>query len=234
VRLFEEDVYGFDGVCGVYWPDIDTALASRSSSGLRMEEKQNLGAVFGVFDGTLLPRDGKWFLICDANTLHMDEAAISRIAQNPFDVEGPTTPAHFAQLMRDLKLRDVADFVEADADAWLHIGERAAELELSGRAVEAICGNIAAHIQDFEFPDVWFDASAEERRDLLEELCTRVDADFVLDEMERWSEFHRDAEERAEQERFEREVDAMVRQLNAGREAAERAVEAGSTGLPTF
>src|SRR5690606_39161323 len=41
VEIFREEIYGFDGVCGVYWPDIDTAFASRSSSDLRMEEKNN-------------------------------------------------------------------------------------------------------------------------------------------------------------------------------------------------
>ena len=88
VKIFKEEVYGFDGVCGVYWADIDTAFASRSSGDLRSEEKNTLGAVFGIFDGTLIPKDGKWFMICDANYMQMDEATTSRIAQNPFTVPG--------------------------------------------------------------------------------------------------------------------------------------------------
>ncbi len=223
IRMFREEVYGFAGVCGVYWPDIDTALASRASPGLRIEEKQNLGAVFGVFDGTLLPRDGKWFMICDANTMHMDEAAVSRIAQNPFTVEGPTTPEHYVRLMRDLGLAEVRDFLPAGEAAWRRIGEAAAEHGLSGRNVQAIAGNIRAHIQDFEYPERYFRATGEERRRMLAELSRPVDEAYVLAALNDMVTFQAEAREREERERFEAEVDAVVRQLNASRAAVERA-----------
>ncbi len=223
IRMFREEVYGFAGVCGVYWPDIDTALASRASPGLRIEEKQNLGAVFGVFDGTLLPRDGKWFMICDANTMHMDEAAVSRIAQNPFTVEGPTTPEHYVRLMRDLGLREVRDFLPRDDAAWQRIGAAAAEHGLSGRNIQAVCGNIRAHIQDFEYPDRYFRATGEERRQMLAELSRPVDEAFVLAELDDMVAFQAEAREREERARFEAEVEAVVRQPNASRAAVERA-----------
>ena len=229
VRLFQEEVYGFEGVAGVYWPDIDTAFASRAASGLRMEEKQNLGAVFGVFDGTLLPRDGKWFLLCDANTLHMDEATVSRIAQNPFTVTGPTTPAHYVRLMRGVLLADVADLVEADDADWDRIGRRAAELAVPGRGIDAVCGNVRALIQDFEYPDEYFAARGPEREAMLRALYRSIGPDEVLERLEHWVAFQRDAEERATAERFEREVDEVVRHLNAGRAAAERV--AGIAGI---
>ena len=225
IRMFREEVYGFDGVCGVYWPDIDTALASRASPGLRIEEKQNLGAVFGVFDGTLLPRDGKWFMICDANTLHMDEAAVSRIAQNPFTVDGPTTAEHYVRLMRDLCLGEVRGLLPTGDDAWRRIGEAAAAHGLSGRHVAAVCGNIRSHIQDFEYPDRYFQATGEERRRMLAELSRPVDEAFVLAELEEMVAFQAEAREREESARFEAEVEAVVRRLNASRAAVERAGE---------
>jgi hypothetical protein len=227
VRLFREEVHGFDGVCGVYWADIDTAFASRESADLRQEEKQNLAAVFAVFDGTLLPRDGKWFLICDANTLHMDEATISRIAQNPFRLAGPTTAEHYVRLLRDVLLREVRTLLPADEAAWRRIGEEAVRLGLSGRNAESVCGNIRALIQDFEYPDAYFRADAAERERLVAGLGRTLDEAAVLAQLRHFAEFRRDAEARAEQERFDREVEAMVRQLNAGRAAAERALEPG-------
>jgi SpoVK/Ycf46/Vps4 family AAA+-type ATPase len=220
VRIFKEEVYGFEGVCGVYWPDIDTAFASRGSQGLRMEEKQNLGAVFGIFDGTLLPKDGKWFLMCDANTLHMDEATISRIAQNPVSVEGPTEPDEYVTLIREIMLADLEPFVPESESDWTRIGEVAASNDLSGRNMESVCNNIRAHIQDFEYPDRYFDANAEEREQIIRELCRPVDADRVVAFIEDYVEFRRDAEERAAEERFQKEVDSIVRRLNASEAAA--------------
>jgi len=225
VRIFKEEVYGFEGVCGVYWADIDTALASRSSTDLRMEEKQNLGAVFGIFDGTLLPKDGKWFLICDANTMHMDEAAVSRIAQNPFTVAGPTSVAHYVTLMRDVMLRDVRAFVPAQDDAWERLGRLCLDYDLSGRAVDAICGNIRSDVQDFEYPDAYFQADAEGRRQILDRLSNHLAEADIRQAIVDYHEFQREAAERAERERFETEVDSLVRQLNASRAAAERATE---------
>jgi hypothetical protein len=226
VRLFREEVYGFEGVCGAYWADIDTAFASRDSNDLRAEEKQNLAAVFAVFDGTLLPKDGKWFLVCDANTLHMDEATISRIAQNPFTVAGPTEPAHFTKLMRDVLLRDVRAFVPQDEAAWERIGAEAQRLGLSGRNVESVCGNVRSHVQDFDYPDEYFAAGAEERERILAGLGRAIDEAAILKLARDWAAFRRDAEEREERESFEREVGAIVRRLNASRAAAERAVDA--------
>jgi hypothetical protein len=230
VRIFKEEVHGFDGVCGVYWPDIDTAFASRDSGDLRSEEKNNLGAVFGIFDGTLIPKDGKWFMICDANFMQMDEATVSRIAQNPFNVRGPTTPADYVRLLRDVLLRKQVRFVDASEAQWQQLGERCVAADLSGRAVESISGNIRSHIQDFEYPDEYFRADFEGRARLIEELSRRLDYAALEKLVADYVTFHQGAEEKQARERFEHEVEAMVRQLNAGREATARAMREMAAG----
>jgi hypothetical protein len=223
VRIFKDEVYGFDGVCGVYWPDIDTAFASRQSGELRMEEKNNLGAVFGIFDGTLIPKDGKWFMICDANFMQMDEATVSRIAQNPLRVKGPQTVADYVRLMRDIMLGDVKRFVVADEDEWQKIGQACVDDDLSGRAVESVAGNIRTMIQDFEYTEGYFKASYDERARMVDELSKRVPASTVAERIREYVLFHKEAEEAAAKQKFEEDVEQMVRQLNAGREAAARA-----------
>ncbi|MBU1240729.1 ATP-binding protein, partial [Myxococcota bacterium] len=72
IERFQSAVNDFKGVVLFYWPDIDTAFSSRGSSDLRSEEKGILGAAFGLFDGTILPFNGQWGLICDANYMQMD------------------------------------------------------------------------------------------------------------------------------------------------------------------
>ena len=226
VRIFKEEIYGFDGVVGVYWPDIDTAFASRGSGDLRMEEKNNLGAVFGIFDGTLIPKDGKWFMICDANYMQMDEATSSRIAQNPFTVPGPVGAEDYVKLMRDILLRDVRRFVNPDDSRWIEAGQACVDSKLSGRNVESITNNIRAHVQDFEYPDDYFKATLERRREIIDQFSKRVTVDDVIKRVQQFAEFQVDAEDKAARDRFEREVADMVRQLNAGRAASERAAQA--------
>jgi hypothetical protein len=231
VRIFREEVYGFDGVCGVYWPDIDTAFASRDSGDLRSEEKNTLGAVFGIFDGTLIPKDGKWFMICDANFMQMDEATVSRIAQNPFQVKGPSAPADYVKLLRDVLLRQQLQFIAADDAQWLEIGKVCVDADLSGRAIESIAGNIRSIIQDFEYPDDYFRADFDTRAKLVHQLSRRIDAAKVNELIAHYVEFQKDAEEKSARHRFEQEVDTMVRQLNAGREATARAAEAAARAI---
>jgi hypothetical protein len=226
VKIFKEEVYGFEGVVGVYWADIDTAFASRSSGDLRSEEKNTLGAVFGIFDGTLIPKDGKWFMICDANYMQMDEATTSRIAQNPFTVPGPASADDFVKLMRDVLLRDVMRFIHPDDPRWLEVGQLCVDKELSGRNVESIANNIRAHVQDFEYPDDYFKASLDRRREIIDALSKRVSIEEMIQRITRFAEFQVAAEDKAARDRFEREVEDMVRQLNAGREATERAKKA--------
>jgi hypothetical protein len=223
VKIFKDEVYGFDGVCGVYWADIDTAFASRSSGDLRMEEKNNLGAVFGIFDGTLIPKDGKWFMMCDANFMQMDEATTSRIAQNPFRVRGPTSVADYVRLLRGVLLRDEQRFIEADDTQWDAIGRACVDADLSGRACESVAGNIRSIIQDFEYPDHYFAADFDTRRKMIEELSKRLSVQRVSELIANYVRFQKEAEETAAKEQFERDVEEMVQRLNAGREAAARA-----------
>lgn len=226
VKIFKEEVYGFEGVCGVYWPDIDTAFASRSSGDLRSEEKNNLGAVFGIFDGTLIPKDGKWFMICDANFMQMDEATRSRIAQNPFTVRGPTTSEDYVHLLRDILLGELKMFVAVGEESrWPEVGQALVAADLSGRSVESIAGNIRAAIQDFEYPDEYFKVGFDERRKIIDRLSRRIPIATVLKEVSDYVQFNRDAEEKEARERFDREVEQMVQQLNAGRAATARAAE---------
>src|SRR5581483_3855737 len=142
----------------VYWPDIDTAFAARDDSGLHSEEKNILGACFGIFDGTIIPKNGQWFMMTDANTLNMDKATISRITQDPFQLKGPILPADFVRLTRDIKLRGLAPYLDLTEDQWTAFGTRCIELKLSGRAIENVSRKIISEIEDFEYPEEYFKA----------------------------------------------------------------------------
>jgi hypothetical protein len=125
--------------------------------------------------------------------------------------------------MRDLMLEDLAAFLPANEYAWARIGKQAVDLKLTGRAMESICSNVRATIQDFEYPDDYFKASSEDRQRMFAGLSRPVDEAFILKAMNDWITFKRQADEQAERQRFESEVQTVVRQLNAGKAAMERA-----------
>ena len=219
IELFRKDVQAFPGVVGVYWPDIDTAFAARTDPGLRSEERNILGASFGVFDGTLIPKNGKWFLLCDANYLNMDEATLSRITQDPYRLTGPTSPEDFVDLMRDKKLKEWRDLLPLSEDEWLAVGRRCVDLGFSGRNVEALCRKIATEIEDVEPPEEFYRASFAERRRILRGLSRPVPAARVLEVMEAFAHFEKEAEAAAQRQRFSERVQEIVFNLSAQKAA---------------
>lgn len=215
IKIFKEQVHGFQGVVGVYWPDIDTAFAARSDPGMRSEESNILGASFGIFDGTLIPKNGKWFLMCDANYMNMDEATLSRISQDPHKIKGPSSAEDFVELMRDKKLKEFIDMLSLNEEEWLKVGQLCLDYEFSGRNVEAICQSILTRIQDVEPPPEYYKVGFAERQRILRELARPVDFQTISEMMKRFSEFELAAEEQNQAEQFQNRVKEIVLNLSA-------------------
>lgn len=219
IKIFKEQVHGFNGVVGVYWPDIDTAFAARSDPGMRSEESNILGASFGIFDGTLIPKSGKWFLMCDANYMNMDEATLSRISQDPHKIKGPCSAEDFVELMRDKKLKDFIDMLKLSDEEWLKIGQLCIDSEFSGRNVEAICQNILTKVQDVEPPPEYYKVGFAERQRILRELAKPLTYQDIHDMMKRFSEFEMAAEEQNQADQFQTRVKEIVLNLSAQKAA---------------
>lgn len=224
VEIFKEEVQNYRGVVGVYWPDIDTAFAARSSPGLRAEESNILGASFGIFDGTLIPKNGKWFLICDANYMNMDEATLSRISQDPYKILGPSSAEDFVELMRDKKLSEFSDLLHLTEEEWRSIGQMCVDFEFSGRNVDSICQKIQVEMQDVEPPEEYYKADFETRKKILRDLAKPVDFARLKSMLEGYKEFEKKASEQVEQERFDARVEEIVLNLSA-QAAAMQALE---------
>lgn len=215
LRIFREEIFDFPGVAGVYWPDIDTAFAAREDPGIRAEEKAVLGTLFGLLDGTVGPRNGKWFLIADANFLTMDEAALSRLSQDPYHAKGPVTADDYVSLLRDKKLAKVRDHLLLSEAEWAHFGARCVEHGLSGRAVDNMAGKLMATIDDVEVPDHYFGLSFDDKVALLRSGRNDIDAAHLGALFERYIAFEKTAEDNARRERFEARVIEIREQLAA-------------------
>jgi hypothetical protein len=225
LRIFRDEVFGFAGVCGAYWPDIDTAFAARSDPDIRAEEKANLATLFGILDGTVGPRNGKWFLLCDANSMQLDEALASRLTQDPRIAKGPETAADYVRLLRDVKLRSWTALLPPEG-GWAEIGERLRAAGLSGRSVAAVAGRIVAELQDVPEPPGFLGLAYDEKVRALRAAARPLSTARILEHVEHYVKFEREAEDRAHQERWQRRVDEIRFQLSAQSAALQRGVDA--------
>jgi hypothetical protein len=215
LRIFQEEVFDFPGVAGVYWPDIDTAFAAREDPGIRQEEKSILGTLFGLLDGTVGPKNGKWFLICDANFLTMDEAFLSRLSQDPHHAKGPQTSDQFVELLRDKKLGKLKSHLVLTDDEWSQFGQACVDNGLSGRAVDNMAGKLMSLIEDVALPDHYFALSFDDKVALLDAGRKTIAHDQLMELLDRYIKFEQEAEEKARRERFERRVIEIREQLAA-------------------
>lgn len=213
--VFRENVLGYKGVVGIYWPDIDTAFAARSDSQVRNEEKNILGAVFGLFDGTILPKNGQWFMLCDANYLNMDKATISRITQDPYYVKGPQSPEDFIRLFRDIKLSKHREFVDFTEEQWMKVGEFCSKNQLSGRSIDNISRKVISTIEDFEFPEEYYKADIERKREIIREYSNRMAFPQLEEILEHYVKFEKEAEDKASKKRFEDRVQEITTYMSA-------------------
>ncbi len=227
LRIFKEEIFDFPGVAGAYWPDIDTAFAAREDPGIRQEEKGILATLFGLLDGTVGPRNGKWFLIADANFLSMDEAALSRLSQDPHQARGPVTADDFVVLLRDKKLGKVRDQLALSDAEWQAFGKRCVDAGLSGRAVDNMAGKLLTEIDDVALPDDYFTMSYDDKLAFLREGRKMIAASTLEGLVDRYVQFEKQGEEKARRERFQRRVSEIREQLAARIAAVGGAAPAG-------
>lgn len=216
VNVFNE-VFNYDGVAGIYWPDFDTAFQARDSPDIRAEEKDNLNVIFGLLDGTIGPRNGKWFIILDANYMdpkNMDKATFSRLMEENAEVKGPEKPEHYTKLCKDILLKDQKKFLTLKKEAWEEFGKKCHGYKLSGRAIEKISKRTAAHISKFEKPEGFLKMSYEEKLKVTEERSRKVDSKWLMSTLENYVKFQKKRDEREAFEKAEKELKDLVSQLS--------------------
>jgi len=222
IDRFTSELQNFPGVVAFYWPDIDTAFGARGGGDLRAEEKSILGAAFGLFDGTILPANGQWILLCDANYMQMDDATVSRITQQPFLLEGPVTAADYVHLVRDEFLGDdYKKHIDCTAAQWVEFGMLAAEKAVSGRDCAHFARRLISRIEDVNYPNGFFQADYEKRRHFLSLVRKNLEFSVLLTEFQYTLDFCLTARQKEEEDQVSSLAKELIRMEKARRRAEE-------------
>jgi len=217
VRTFQDEVFNNDGLVGVYWPDFDTAFVARNSPDIRAEEKDNLNVLFGLLDGTIGVRNGKWFIILDANYLdpkNMDAALFSRVMEEGVEVKGPESQEHYIKLFKDILLKKQKGFLDIKSEEWEKFGEACIKNKLSGRAIEKISKQVSNYISQFEEPEGFFKMSHEEKMKVIQENSKKADLNFVLKTTQDYCDFQKVRDENEAMKKSEERLEELLSQLS--------------------
>ena len=96
-----EKVRTFPGIVVMYVADADNIFQSRKDPRLSSEQQQTLSVYFKMFDGTFIPKNGKFMAIMDANYIEgIDDATKSRLFDEVTELKRFVKAEDFGELVK--------------------------------------------------------------------------------------------------------------------------------------
>lgn len=136
LREFAEEIIKFPGMTVVYVSDADTIFQTRKNPHMTAEAKNTLDVYMRMFDGTLIPKNGKVLWIMDANFIDgIDDALKSRIFDKIINVERWQEKECFALYARRLICKGSQKEPGVD---WDKVGQYLLESQLSNREIDNV------------------------------------------------------------------------------------------------
>ncbi len=127
----------FQGPVIMYVADADNIFLSRKDPNLTAEQRQTLSVYFKMFDGTMIPKNGKFMAIMDANDLEgIDDATKSRLFDEITELKRFDKVDDFRELAKRSLTKGI-DLVLTDQD-WCDIGNYLLNCPLSNREISHI------------------------------------------------------------------------------------------------
>lgn len=145
-----QQIRDFPGIVVMYVADADNIFVSRKSAHLTAEQQNTLSVYFKMFDGTMIPKNGKFMAVMDANYIDgIDDATKSRLFDQIVEMKRFDKAEDFAEMAK----RSIAGGVEGisvgNAD-WLEIGQYILQTPLSNREIGHVLRDITS---GYEVPD---------------------------------------------------------------------------------
>lgn len=128
-------IAAYPGIVLMYMADADVVLGSRKSTNTSNEEQKTIGIYFKMFDGTLIPRNGKFMALMDANYVDtIDDATKSRLFDEVAELKRFNNPAEFSELAKRALTKGTNTLVLPEND-WEEVGKYLLESPLSNREI---------------------------------------------------------------------------------------------------
>ncbi len=139
----------FPGIVIMYVADADNIFQSRKNPDLTAEQQQTLGVYFKMFDGTMIPKNGKFMAVMDANYIEgIDDATKSRLFDEVLELERFDKPEQFADLAKAYLTKGAESKIpEKD---WQEIGQYLLQSPLSNREINHVVKQLR---RDFTVPE---------------------------------------------------------------------------------
>lgn len=200
------EIRDFPGIVAMYVADADNIFPSRKDD-MRIEQKQVQSVYFKMFDGSMIPRNGKFLPIFDANYVEgIDDATKSRIFARTVQMKRFEKPEQFAELLQRTLTKGLETSLLQESE-WNELGVYLLSTPLSNREIDHVVKDLRGRLEvPQEMVHHTFEQKIEYRNAELKKILTLEEIRKAFDtyiatrmEIERAS---REAKLREDAERF--------------------------------
>jgi SpoVK/Ycf46/Vps4 family AAA+-type ATPase len=145
------EIKDFPGIVVMYVADADNIFQSRKDPRLSSEQRNTSSVYFKMFDGTMIPKNGRFMAIMDANYVEeIDDATKSRLFDKILELKRFDKADNFSELAKRSLCSGLEDYDVLTPDEWTEVGEYILESPLSNREIGHVLNSIKG---DYEVPE---------------------------------------------------------------------------------
>lgn len=202
----------FPGIVVMYAADIDNIFQSRKDERMTAEQQQAQSVYFKMFDGSMIPKNGKFMAIMDSNYVHgIDDATKSRIFDVMLELKRFDKPEHFAALI-ERKLTKGLETKLLAPEAWNKIGSWLLASPLSNREIDHVTNQLRGKLSVPEsLVTAPFTEKVAYRNKQLQELLTK---DSVISAFQAYIDTRMEIDRKARESLFQEDHDRFVNALS--------------------
>jgi hypothetical protein len=203
-------INAFPGPVVLYIADADNIFQSRKDPRLSSEQYRTLAVYLKMFDGTLIPRNGKFLAIMDANYIDgIDDATKSRLFDEIVELPRFERAEDFADLVR----RTLGPLALSEEE-WLAVGRHLLASPLSNREI----GHVVKRLRrGFEIPDRVFELSFTEQAAFRDRQLSTLTRATILEQFDSYISTRMEIERKSAEERAREDQLRFLQFLGEGR-----------------
>ncbi len=182
-----DEIRNFPGLAVMYVADAHHVFVSQSDPDLKQEQRQTLSVYYKMFDGTLIPKNGRVMVIMDANYIeNIDEATRSRVFDMILELPRFSRPEDFADLVKMMLVKASHGTVSLKDSDWLEIGKYVldSEFRFSNREITHVLGEVA---RAYEAPVALIGAPLNEKIEFVKGQLSGLNKDNIISEFEKYA-----------------------------------------------
>ncbi|MBI5066195.1 AAA family ATPase [Candidatus Woesearchaeota archaeon] len=210
-----EKIKNFQGIVMMYVADADTIFTSRKRE-LTAEQQNTMGVYFKMFDGTMVPKDGKFLAIMDANYIdEIDDATKSRLFDVLLELKRFEKAEDFAELARKTLTKGTDGGVSLPEEDWLAIGKYLLECPGSVPLNNREIGHILKQLRSVNVTEEDLGKSFEENvANRNAQLKGKLTRDNIIGKFKEYIDTRQEIERASYAKKHSEEVEQMFEMLN--------------------